>query len=277
MTRYQLLLLPTLAAVILVVGGALNQSPPAPKPPVSIDGAVITDPAALQRLDRAIAALTPQNTPWIETKVWQQVLCDDFAYQAAGRLITAPGDRLRFDLNVKVGNTLGELRMVNDGKAIWQSIRMGSEPAVLQKWQLPAPADAAARAKLLDEHGFRGVSPMLRDLRQRVQSAQVFQGRWHGIEVDIVSGIWPVNAAPAALAGDVIPQRLQMRQCFVYLDAQTSWPHRIEWWGGEKSSNANQLLMQTEFRNPVLNQPLSAQRCEAEFMVQGGQRGMAAP
>ena len=58
-----------------------------------------------------------------------------------------------------------------------------------------------------------------------------------------------------------------MRQCCIYLDTETFWPHRLEWWGAEKSSEPSQLLSQTEYREAIVNQPLSAERLAAEFAV----------
>jgi hypothetical protein len=275
MTRYQLLLLPTLAAAILVLGGALNTKPPAPQPPVPVSSAATNDPQALAILDNAIAALAPERLSWMETKVWQQARCEDFAYQASGRLLTAPGDRMRFDLNVKVGKTVGEMRMVNDGKRLWRSIRMGAENAAVQSWDWPVLNDALkthaevaqARAQLMKDRGVAGLPLMLRTLRQGMQSAQVRQQSWHGNTTYIISAAWPENAATPGSMFDVAPPRFHLRQCLIYLDAESSWPCRIEWWGAEKPNKPNELLTQTEFRKPVLNQPLSAERCAGEFTV----------
>ena len=273
MTRYQLLLLPTLAASILVLGGALNQKPAPSQPPLAVGPSAANHPEAVAVLDQAIAALAPERVAWLETKVWQQIRCEDFAYRASGRLVTAPGDRMRFDLNVVVGKTLGELRLVNDGQTLWQSIRIAGERPTVQSWGLPvldgmlkSPAEVArARAQLLQEHSFSGLEPMLRSLRKGMQSAQVRQKRWNGHDVHIVSAAWPEDAAALAAVPDFARPRFQLRQSILYLDAQTLWPHRIEWWGTEKPNQPNELLTQTEYRNPVLNQPLSDQRRAGEF------------
>jgi hypothetical protein len=180
---------------------------------------------------------------------------------------------MRFDVNVRVGQTVGKLRLVNDGVTVWQSIQTGGARAVVERWEMPGlgdtlktPADVAqARMQLLEEHCFLGLAPMLRKLRQGVQSARLRQQRWNGHDVQIVSAAWPVNDASLASLADFARPRLPLRQCRAYLDAQTLWPYRIEWWGAEKPHQPHQLLVQTEYREPLLNQPLSPERCAGEF------------
>ena len=55
------------------------------------------------------------------------------------------------------------------------------------------------------------------------------------------------------------------RQCRLYLEAPTLWPHRVEWWGPLRANAGDALLLQMEFRDPIINQPLSAERCAREF------------
>ena len=56
------------------------------------------------------------------------------------------------------------------------------------------------------------------------------------------------------------------RQCRLFLDARTRWPHRLEWWGPAPPRKGDSLLLQMEFRNPRLGQPLA----DAEFAFQPG-------
>ncbi|HYV34637.1 MAG TPA: hypothetical protein VE988_02970 [Gemmataceae bacterium] len=276
MTRYQILLFPTLAAAIFALGGALQQKPAAPQAPPSTAPSAANDPQALEVLDQAAAALAPEHVAWLETKVWQNVCCEDFAYQACGRLVMAPGDRSRFDLNVKVGSSLGELRLVNDGKTVWQSVRIGGGDTAVKRWDMPVidesittpAALAQARAQFMQAQGVAGLAPMLRTMRQSMQNTQLRRTQWHGQEVQVITAAWPSNAALAG-AAEVVPPRMAIRQCRVYLDAATLWPHRVEWWGGSGPGKPDQLVMETEYRSPVLNQVLSEERCAAEFTFGG--------
>jgi hypothetical protein len=272
MTRYQLLLLPLLAGAIVALGGAFHQKPVAATPLLVADGQQPSDPQALQLLERAAAQLAPEQMPWMQCKVWQQGLCEDFSFQARGRMLAAPNERCRFDLNVKVGNTVGELRLVCDGKTLHQSIRMSSDKPVLTLQELPVasakfktPAELAqARALFLQDHGGASLSAMMRGLSRRLQGAQFLQRRWNDREVYVIVGALAQETPPEGLACEFVPARFQCRQCVVFLETQTLWPVRVEWWGAEAK-----LLLQTEFRSPVLNQPLPADRCAAEFALPG--------
>src|SRR5262249_42918683 len=189
MTRYQLLLLPTLAAALLVLGGALGRKQSPAPPPVA--GSEANDPEAVVVLDRALAALAPDQLQWAQAQVWQQAHCEDFTYQASGRLVLAPGDRSRFDLNVQVGGTLAELGLVCDGRPLWRSVRFRGEPPTVWDGDLPGvvpyapPAEdvTRARARFLQAQGFRHPSALLADLRRGMKSARVATRRWNGREV----------------------------------------------------------------------------------------------
>jgi hypothetical protein len=278
MTRYQLLLLPVVAGAILVLGGALNQKPATAGPLLVADGQRSSDPQALDLLDRAVATLAPERVRWLECTVWQQGMCEDFSYQACGRLLTAPAERCRFDLNVKVGKTVGELRLACDGKTLCQSLRMSGDKAVVTLQDLPGVKDKfktpleleLARAQFLEDNGGRGLGPMVRGLRRRMQGAQYVHCRWRGRDVFAIAGAVPEEQAAATMASDFVAARFKVRQVVLFLDAQTLWPDRVEWWGADRPSGPSRLLLQTEFRNPVLNEPLSAERCAAEFAVAPG-------
>ena len=277
MLRQPLLLLPLLAGSIVMLCGALQPKKLLPRPIVE-PGAAGNDPATLAILDRAAVALSAERLPWMQAKVWHQAECEDFQFQACGRLLTAPGERSRCDLNVKVGKTVGELRVVCDGQALWHSLRLGGEKAVVGRLELPrarggnaTPQEMEpARLALLQRYSFAGFGPLLGDLRQRAKAARHERLHWKGHEV-IVVGLAVADATTDQRASpDFVPARLDLRQCCLFLDAQTLWPHRVEWWGAEKPNQPNRLLMQTEYRGAVLDQPLSAERCAAEFTFRPG-------
>jgi hypothetical protein len=60
------------------------------------------------------------------------------------------------------------------------------------------------------------------------------------------------------------------RQCHLYLDAQTLWPGRVEWWGPAAPGGGEVLVAQVEFRNPVVNRPLTAEVCARLFAFEPG-------
>jgi hypothetical protein len=256
MTRYPLFLVPVLGGAVLLLSGALKQKPVLASPILIVDAAQPADAEATERVSAAVAALAPEQVQWLECKLWQQGMCEDFTFQACGRLLTAPGQRSRIDVNLKVGGTVGELRQVCDGKTAWQSLRLGDEANTLT--QLEGP-EQHGRAVYLGQNGISGPAATLSHLREKMRGTRCTHQRWKDQDVFVIAG-----ALPCIAAGEVEP-RFQARQAVLYLDATSLWPLRIEWWGNDRDGKPLQLLQQTEFRDPVVNQPLSGERCAAEF------------
>jgi hypothetical protein len=204
--------------------------------------------------------------------LWQRVACDDFTYQADGRYLCAPGHRLRLDLKVLVGPTQGELQMISSGTAFrcsWRTDREAS-PAITT---LPfaCKTDGAGKAlplqeadRILADHGCPAVAPLLRTVRERLQEPRWKMSRWKEHDAIQVTGKWCSQSIPTAGNG-TLPPAMALRACRLYVDARTLWPHRIEWWGSPAPDRPSVPLVEVEYRDPVLNQPLSAERCAHEF------------
>jgi hypothetical protein len=242
---------------VLLLSGALKQKPAAASPILVVDAALPAETEAVERLGAAVAALAPERVGWLECKLWQQGMCEDFTFQACGRLLTAPGQRSRFDVNLKVGGTVGELRQVCDGKSAWQSLRLGDETTAVTALD---GSDQHARAVYLGQNGISGPAATVSHLRDKMRGTRCMRQRWKNQDVFVIAG-----ALPGMLEGGEVTPRFQARQAVLYLDATTLWPLRIEWWGNDRPGKPLQLLQQTEFRDPVVNQPLSNERCAAEF------------
>jgi hypothetical protein len=267
MSRYQLALFPTLAAAVVALAGAIQSHSEETQAPWEISRSEdestqerVAEPAAVAALDRAISALDPSRVQWMEVKVWQQSRVDGRSYQAKGRIVAAPGDRVRFDLNVAVGGTTAELRSVCSRDRLWQSMKLTGEKAEIREMVVPAERLAFLRA-----NGFAGLSPMLQALREGQRRSRLIRARWKNREVVIVTGALPDLAPDTVADGLAFGPGVAVRHFRLYLDAKDSWPYRMEWWGREKPGQPLRLVMQTEFRDPVLNRPLSAERQRAEF------------
>ena len=271
MNPYQFFLFPTLAALFLALGGVISAETSASPTSVVLVVASTDGASAMEILDNAIAALAPERLAWVETKVWQQARCDEFVYQALGRFVRGPGERTRFDLNIQVGSTLTESRSVCDGASLWTSVRIGNGEAEKREQRLPAAGESSgteavqSRLRFLSERGSGGPEGALRSMRQALSTAQVRRERWQGHEVLVVSGNFKCDTQTWAAQPENLRARFQVRQCRAYLDAITGWPHRIEWWGSESPGGACELISQTEYRDPIFNQPMSMERCVAEF------------
>jgi hypothetical protein len=276
-------LLATVAALVLLTGalkGPAGSSPPEPAsahPRLAddLDGAS-TDDNAQATLDEAIAALAPARVQWLETAIWQKVRLPGLEYEAHGRYLLAPDRRFRLELTTQPGTkTEGTVLVVSDGATLWQARRAGGpdwQSATRQPLEDVAEDGSAGDAPLPRDESlggptFPGARPLLRNLRSRL--------RWVRREVlpnDQVrlSGVWRVEA----LAGQVPasgpwPVGLP-RRCRLLLDARTSWPQRVEWWGPVTEGGANVLLVELELRSPQVNLPFSAERAAAMFSFRAG-------
>jgi hypothetical protein len=271
MIRHPLVLLPVLGVALFALAGALHPGTQKIQPFLMVDSGKPSDPKAVELLDRAIAALSPDNVRWLECKVWQQGICEDFSYQGCGRLLLAPDHRARFDMNVKVGKTLGQLRLVSDGKIVYQSLGMGADKPIVSHQDLPSNKAkesqplAAARSRFLLDRGVAGPVSVLVHMRQCLKTSAFVRSQWSSYDVYVIAASLceePIFDCPGI---GVVAPRFRPRQVVLYLDAQSLWPHRMEWWGAEKVSQPSRIILQTEFRDPALNQPLSTDRCAAEF------------
>jgi hypothetical protein len=285
MSHSRCLLLPVLACTTLLLTGALHyDAAPSTRPavPTGLDPLDASGtPGGAEYLDAAIRTFAPERVPWMEMTLWQRAKWDNFTYEAQGRYLSAPDHRLRLDLTVRVGSVEGELQMVSDGRALRCSYRCGKDgPATIKDVDLtgkpppgappPTPPAAVVPAnpdQILQENGCPGVVPLLRTIRAQLQEPRRKTSRWKGHDVIQVLGKWcpdPVHFAgiPAAYLPQLLPC-----ECRVYLEARTLWPLRIEWWGAPSPQQRHVLLTQVEYRHPVLNQPLSAERSAQEFAV----------
>jgi hypothetical protein len=273
MSHFRTVLLPVLACAALLLTGAVGPqsapvAAPAPAPPAHID------PAAAGALDRAIDLLDPRQTPWLELTLWQRVRSDDLSYQAQGRYLLAPGRRLRLELQVQVGETQGETLMVSDGQVLWKANRIGPNDRTVTKVEIGTVVEDLAnpgtapqlRDVFLQDHCLAGIAPLLRGLRQRMTGLRQEAVRWKGRDILLLTGSWP--AAPAGVVAG--GESFASRQCRLFLDTATAWPHRIEWWGPAPEGEASALLLEMEFRNPRLNRELTPEQCAREFTFDPG-------
>jgi hypothetical protein len=250
---------------------ALSQYPPIVPP------ARAPDPLALEALERALAALDPERVVWLETELWQRVRLPECSYEAEGRYLSAPGRRFRLELHTRQQGGASDLVQVGDGDALWQAMRRGQGPWAqatrvdLNKVQEHVEGSGSARLQAEFQQGppTHGVVPLLRDLRQRlvwVRRAVVWVD---GAECLELTGVWrPELTAALAPRGRPWPPGLASR-CRLILDAESSWPRRVEWWG-PGDAGATERIAEIEFRSPRLNEPLSEDRCDREFRFDPG-------
>jgi hypothetical protein len=121
------------------------------------------------------------------------------------------------------------------------------------------------------EHGFLGVLPLLRELKDQVafrkmessvlpkdKPVYVLEGEW--------SQDWLDKLAPKKKEGasGVDPREAWVkrtgylrtpRSCKLYLGRENLWPYRVEWYGPVASQGRDELLVRIDYTEPALDKP----------------------
>ena len=255
MLKLPVLLIPALAGSTLFLTGALSPQPAGAGGALFTTQSAPTDARGL--LDEVIANLAPSPTShggeWLSLTLWQKMTDGENSFEAEGRFLRGPKQLLRLELDVKSQKRV-QLTHACDGVTLRQLAEVDGEQPVLSTYLLPGNGGAAAeREAFLEEHGVADLLPLLRRLREGLKSPVQEGGLWQGLPALRISGDWvPREDTPKDLRPPLRP-----RACHVYVDAATRFPFRIEWWGSAKPAQAPALLLQMEFRDIAVNQPIA--------------------
>jgi hypothetical protein len=265
MSNKLFLLLPLLAGVPLFLTGALSRPPadttaspflPQPIQWTAPEGG----PAGL--FDLALQRLSPERITWLQVTLWQRMTGAESTIESQGSLQIGPRNCARLDLTLSAGACPGRWLVVSDGHALAQVVQLGkSTPKVNTRLLVPQGQDAeqsgqAPSAEALRALGCGGPHPLLKDLRARLRDLTLETGLSKGRPVARLHG--RLDAAPAA--GTAVIADF----CYLYLDPETLWPARLEWWGAN-AERVHRLLLEIEFRDPLVNRPLSLTECMRVF------------
>jgi hypothetical protein len=246
-----LLLLSSLAILLTSASAEPPGKPeqaPAPK--------LKSDPAAVEALKQAVEHLDMKRHGPVKTDLWQEVDVQGLAFQAQGTYLAASGQRLRLELRInRIAGTSADTKVISDGKVLWEISEIGTQgPSVARVdlkrvlEEMDSPDKLKTRESFLQSQSFAGLTPLLDNLKMHITFTALEDTTWKGRKVKRLTGTW--SDAPPIDTKDWA--EFMPRQCTLYLDAETYWPHRLEWWGptvrGEPRSK-DALLMQLEFRN----------------------------
>jgi hypothetical protein len=249
--------------------GTSKPAPPPLKP-------ATPDPAASKILEEAQA----KRFDWIETTLWQQVDVQGLSFQAEGTYLSAPDNRLHLNLAVHIGDTAGKLEVISDGTTLWETTQIGDgERTITKKVRLKDILDSLNKNKpdvakemrdeFLESQSFYGVLPLLQSIHQRMVVTKKENTNWRGLDVTLLTAEWHHDIAKAITQDGKLPWRpFFPRQCRLFLDAKTRWPHRVEWLGPIPGRD-DAVIVQMEFRNPK-HEPLSEKVCKREFSFNPG-------
>lgn len=285
MRWYRSLLLPLLVGVGIIVAGAMGQQtpPPAPvapgaqpAPPPKPPKPPTPDPAGTKILEEALQA---KRLDWVQTTLWQQVDIQGLTFQAEGTYLSAPDNRLHLNLLVHVGDTTGKLETISDGATLWETMQVGDgERAITKKVSLKEVLDSLnkpemakeMRDEFLESQSFYGVVPLLQSIHQRMVVTKKEAANWHGFDVTLLTAEWTYDIVKSITQdGKQAWRPFLPRQCRLFLDAKTRWPHRIEWIGPIAGKDQDGIILQMEFRDPK-HEALSPEACQREFSFATG-------
>jgi hypothetical protein len=264
-----------------------QQGSPPPNRPAEPPREVYTPPKpdakGTERLREALSCLDPERHPWIETRLWQQGEVQGLAMQAEGMYRTGPDRRMRLELSVRLPDASGRLVTVSDGVNWWHSLQFGRDtrPEVYRadlakvREAMQAPGvPAEARTGFLRAHALAGLAPFLQTVGERMTVSNQEPTQWNGRRVVKLTAFWTEQVGAAVLRANPSWPILMPRKCYLYLeageDALKGWPHRVEWWGPTPSAAEDRLCLEMEFRDPKVDQALSAERQEREFRFDPG-------
>jgi hypothetical protein len=243
--------------------GIAKPAPPPFKPATA-------DPAASKILEEALQA---KKLDWIQTTLWEQVDIQGLSFQAEGNYQSAPDNRLHLNLVVQVGDTTGKLEIISDGTTLWETTQIGNgERTITKKIRLKDVLESLnkpemakeMRDEFLQSQSFYGVLPLLQSIHQRMLVTKKEDTTWRGLNVTVLTAEWN-NDIGKALTQDGKQQWPQFfpRQCRLFLDAKTRWPHRVEWLGPTPGRDDG-IIVQMEFRNPKHDE-MPTDVCKREF------------
>ena len=124
------------------------------------------------------------------------------------------------------------------------------------------PAESVARTEFLQSNGMGGPVMLLQEFHQHLQNARLQTGIMQGRGLIQIKG----ELAPASMAV-CARTSIAVTVAYVYLDAQTLWPTRMEWWGIDPSNRLRPVL-RIEFLDPEVNRELTDAECIRLFSYQ---------
>ena len=271
LTRLVFLFTVVLGSTILLPGAWTGSSTPIAQNPevlfvpqiVALEADIIGSGVdATRLLEKALEKLGEPRTAWMKTKIRQTISDADSNFVAAGFLQRGPNHCARLEMNV---GKQGRLRVVSDGEVVAQVRNIpGKAPDVVVERFPAASADSAdhisaAKEKYLCGKSCGGPAALLQQLHKHLHNAKLQTGLLQGKAVIQVKGEIDSGATPMC-AATTIP----VRYAYIYLDAKSLWPHRLEWWGRDKT-NALRSVLTLEFLEPQIDQELSVETCMRMF------------
>jgi hypothetical protein len=228
---------------------------------VHLDAAIVGSGVDGPRLlKNACAKLRPLYGGWLKTKVRQTMTDPESNFVAEGFLQRGPKHCARLELSIGTAGRHGRLLVVSDGVVVALVREMpGEKPLVAVE---DVAANDSEPEAILERHGAGGPLTLLEQFRSALKNPTLQTGTIASTEVIQIKGDLEPKAMPVCSC-TAIP----VHAGYVYLDAKTLWPVRMEWCGRDRNQKMCRVL-RIEFLDPELNQPLGEAECARLFSYQ---------
>jgi hypothetical protein len=207
------------------------------------------------------AQILVEKLDWLAVDLRQKKRRGETPWSSEGTLQRGPNGCCRLELEMRMGSS-GENRMtvVCDGRILARAMSSDNAKPKIETW--PMPEDLPSKNAILGNHGCGGPASVLAQVRSRgadwfAQPAAL--GDRPGIAMT-----GRINALPQDFQTGTAPKFARL-----FLDAETLWLARAEWWT-ELPDSGGVILYEVEFLRPRLNQPLSLDECGRAFSYQPG-------
>jgi hypothetical protein len=233
------------------------------------------DVAAVRLIDSARARLEATRSQWLRTTLWEAATLPGVNYVAEGRYLSGPDGQLRLELTTRCGSKQGNMRIVSDGcrtmKVVTGDDNVRTETRFVDAEPIVNRSKGRfnreeVRRNFLEGRSCKGPREQLDQAAAQLTWVEKEKVRREGKVYYRLTGLCKPSPTEPPMEDD--PElRVAIRQCRLYLDENTLWPSRIEWWGSASADVPLSLLFQYEYRNPLIDKALPASKVEDEFRV----------
>ncbi len=260
-----------LFTVVSVSLGVLGRLIPLPSPALSANPDSVpviltarsSPVASPELLDQSIERL--KSITWLRTTVWQRRYDARIAYESEGKLLRGLNHTARLEGWIRTGDgeKLTQL-IVSDSSVLAERLRYHARPPLFKSYVLPAREVAdpqkfsPLRESFLTQRNCGGPLSFVQELRDVLTDLEISEGTHHQREVTVLKGKVNLEHARMQAKRSV---RFAPERCLIYIDPGTLWPLRIEWYGKEG------VILETEFRDAVIDQALTYDECVAHFTM----------
>src|SRR5262249_1232149 len=157
----------------------------------------------------------------------------------------------RQELTTRHGRAAVTALTISDGATLWRGRRTGDGPWTdvlrVDLQQALQPSDHTidrpdAGEEIPNLQASRGGVGLLQTLRSRIDWSSKETVRRDGRAFLKLTGSWSPKSTAAQRPTDQLGTDGLPRQARLYLDVETLWPHRVEWWGPASPRAADVLL-----------------------------------